>query len=496
MVEEKDKTYNDFMKVFDNTQKSEQSDDSWDDDNDNDEDVGGLDYSVLTEHQLEVMNQIIEAINNRERKIILAGSAGVGKTFLVTYLINHLYQNTKRGNLAYITAPTNRAVSVLKDKSIRSGGYEWWMQFSTVHKALYMKRVIVEKTGEIFFKPDYKPRGESPFKDAFVIIIDEASMLNSEILFYLEEPQYAHIPMIFLGDNKQLNPVNEQDSPIFNRPKLEGQMVSLKIDDKSKEHVVPKYVQFSLTKIIRQAEGNPIIRLSNNLHEIGLMEAKVNEDGTGYTYSSDYDDAVKQVANNEEYRYLAWTNDEVKKFNLKAREVLYFNPNKIEKGETIIFSAPYDGLNNSYSNNDEVKIENLRIIDGEFTALSKFKPDGDDDFITIREKLTYYLVNNDIKIIHESSENDLKNILSRLRNLTKIGLTWKAYYDFSEEFAYFGYRYATTVHKAQGGTFEKVFINMKDLNKNRNIPEKKRLWYTAVTRASKNIVFFNQRSYQ
>jgi exodeoxyribonuclease-5 len=465
-------------------------------DDDEDDEAKELDFSLLTPHQTDVMNGIIDAINNGERKIILNGSAGVGKTFLVSYLINSLYVTAKRGNLAYITAPTNRAVSVLEEKSKASNGNYWWMQFSTVHKALYMKRVIVEKTGEIYFKPDYKPKGETPFKDGFIIVVDEASMLNSEILFYLESYEYRHIPMIFLGDNKQLNPVNEVDSPIFIRPSLEGKEVELKVDGKSLTHIVPKYLQFSLTEVIRQAEGNPIIQLSNNLPSIGLMEEKILEDGSGYSYTSDYDACVKEVAHHEDYRYLAWTNVEVNKFNFEARKELFFNPSKVEKGEILIFSAPYEGSMQSYSNNAEVKVNSLKIIDGDFVALNKFKPEGEDEFITIKEKLTYYLINNDIKIIHESSEGDLKSIMSRLRNLTKVGLSWKAWFDFSEEFAQVGYRYSTTVHKAQGGTFEKVFINMRDINRNKNIPERKRLWYTAVTRASKRIVFYNHKSYQ
>lgn len=456
--------------------------------------VPEIDYSLLTDHQFEVMHSIIDAINDGERKIILKGSAGVGKTFLVNFLINKLYVDAKRGRLAYITAPTNRAVSVLEEKAGEDS--PWWMQFSTIHKALYMKRIINKKTGEQYFRPDYKPKYESPFRSGFIIVIDESSMLNSEILFYLENYEYAHIPMIFLGDNKQLNPVKEKDSPIFIRPSLEGQVVELKDhNDKIHMHEIPRYVEFELTEIIRQAEGNPIIQLSNNLPTIGLFEDKILPDGSGYSYTSDYEDCVKKVAHNEDYRYLAWTNETVNKFNYRARKELFPNPRKIELGETLIFSHPYEGITYAYSNNAEVKVKKLEVKEGKFVALQNFIPSNNNEKITIKESLTYYLINDDIKIIHESAERDFKEVLSRLRNLTQVGLNWKAWYDFDEEFAKVGYRYATTVHKAQGGTFDTVFINMKDVNKNPNIPERKRLWYTAVTRAAKNIVFYNEKRY-
>lgn len=455
-----------------------------------------VDYSMLTPHQTEVMEGILAAIADGTRKIILKGSAGVGKTFLVNFLINKMNMTRgKSGTFAYITAPTNRAVSVLEAKAGES--YPWWMQFSTIHKALYMKRIIDEKTGEIYFKPDYRPKYESPFRSGFIIVVDEASMLNSEILFYLEDDEYAHIPMIFLGDFKQLNPVKEKDSPVFLRPALSGQEVHLTtIDKKTLSHVIPEYKEFELTEIIRQAEGNPIIQLSNNLPRIGLMEDVLMEDDTGYSYTSDYERCVQEVIDNENHRYLAWTNEAVNKFNFVARQKLFFNPQKVELDEILIFAQPYNGSVNNYSNNSEIKVTKLEIKEGKFQALRNFTPhNSTGEKVNIEEKLTYYLINDEVKIIHESSEKEFKDVLTTLRRLTKEGLTWKAWFEFNEQFAKVGYRYSTTVHKSQGGTFDTVFINMKDINKNPNIPERKRLWYTAITRAAKNIVFYNEKRF-
>ena len=48
------------------------------------------------------------------------------------------------------------------------------------------------------------------------------------------------------------------------------------------------------------------------------------------------------------------------------------------------------------------------------------------------------------------------------------------------------YGYASTVHKAQGSTYDHVFIDTSDFNRCTNIDEKHALLYTAITRASQS----------
>lgn len=443
----------------------------------------------LTEHQNQVMNDILEALKNNKKKIVLKGSAGVGKTFLVQYLIKE-YRKIRPSGTVVIAAPTNRAVSVLMEKQPKP---PYYMVFQTIHKALFLKRHINEKTGVVTFKPDYNPKRERPFKGCSLVIVDEASMLNSELLYYLESPEYAYIPMIFLGDGKQLNPVGEQDSPIFLRKDQSGQYIDLKIGETEVNYKVPEYEEFELTEIVRQGKNNPIIDLSYNLSKVSLLENNITEEGEGYRYTSDFQECIDIIkADEESVRYLAWTNAEINSVNSTVRNQIYGNPNKVELGETIVFSEPYEGKDIMYWTNYELKIKDLKIRTQKVTPIFKFKYEDDGmQEITIENDLTYYLINDDVKIIHESSYYDFLDMIKHIKHLTKFGLSWKAYYSFSESFARFGYRYALTVHKAQGGTFKRVIINMKNLNLNKNLPERKRLWYTAITRASKEVILYN-----
>ena len=49
------------------------------------------------------------------------------------------------------------------------------------------------------------------------------------------------------------------------------------------------------------------------------------------------------------------------------------------------------------------------------------------------------------------------------------------------------YGYGITIHKSQGSTYNTVFVNGKDINKNINDIERKRLWYVALSRASTKV---------
>lgn len=449
---------------------------------------GNFEDNPLTPHQNSIKNQILDAISRGVKRIVVKGSAGVGKTFMVKYLIEE-YKKTQRFGMVGITAPTNRAVSVLMEKQPSP---PYYMVFSTIHKALFLKRKINEKTGEVSFAPDYNPSKERPFKGYSLNIVDESSMLNSELLYHLENPAYSDVIMIFLGDFRQLPPVGEKTSPIFSRKEQSGKVIDVVVGGNTVKHLVPHYEEFELTEIIRQGKGNPIIDLSYDLPRVGLLEDNINEKGEGYSYTADLQFCIDLVKENEgNVRYLSWTNEDVNKVNKKIREQIYTTPGKVELGESIVFAEPYQGSKDVYINSQELKIDELDIKTTKFRPVFKFTyQDEGTHEITIEEELTYYLINKDVKIIHEDSYYKFLEIGKHLRFLTQKGLTWKAYYGFTEQFARFGYRYAMTVHKSQGGTFDTVIINMKTLNLNRTQSEKNSLWYTALTRASKRVFIY------
>ena len=393
------------------------------------------------------MGKILQAIQNGSKRIILQGSAGVGKT----YLVNEILKNISISNysLVYLAAPTNKALAVLREKTIEKDN----TCFSTIHSALKLKRRFNNDTGEVFFRQEYKT-GDEPFKNCQLLIVDESSMLNEELIDHLKDYNF---PILFIGDNKQLNPVNEDYSPVFHK----------------------NWLTFELTEIIRQGEGNPIITLSRDLALIGnKQEILHNDTGFIYTYNrAKIIDKLADVNGTDELKYLAWTNVEIDTINYSVRHKIYDNPGMIERGEVLVFNAPYG---DSFYTNQELKIVDLDIINKHFES-----PLGD-------VLLKVYLVNNAIQVIHENSVKDFKAAVKLIKaNCVKESGNWSKYYKFIEQFADFKYNHAITVHKSQGSTYKDVILNVGNISLNRRKEELRRLLYTGVTRASDLLILYN-----
>lgn len=405
---------------------------------------------VLTEHQNEKLNNILFLLKS-SNVIKIRGSAGVGKTTLV----NELIKNIDTNKLIYCSAPTNKAVAVLQSKVTPLKNIE----FITIHSALKMKRVIDFKTGDISFKSTTNNE-LTILKDVDVLIIDEASMLNSYLLEIIEN-NTRNRKVIYIFDEKQLNPVNEDISPI----------------------VLKNYPEVVLTEIVRQQANNPIIELSNELNKINELQEKTNDTG-GFVYTYDEQKIIQQLSNvngTNELKYLAYTNKEVDDMNKKVRTHLYQTPDKIELYETLIFNSPYKEI---YYTNQEIKVNNLQLVSKKFYYKERTT--------LYNVELKCYLINDSIYTVHEESDFYYNHIIKDLLNKCKKGYAnWKDYYDFIENFADLKYNHAISVHKSQGSSYEKVIINIKDININRNNAEKQRLLYTAVTRASNLVILYN-----
>jgi hypothetical protein len=69
---------------------------------------------------------------------------------------------------------------------------------------------------------------------------------------------------------------------------------------------------------------------------------------------------------------------------------------------------------------------------------------------------------------------------------------WKRYFDLKGKYPDLRPRDAATVHKAQGSTYETVFIDLDDLSTCRNPDMAARLLYVAFTRAKKRVVLYGK----
>lgn len=482
--------------------------------------------NVLTQHQSEKQDDVLEILKTSKR-VSIKGSAGVGKTYMVDSLLEALKHDFGNRDI-YCSAPTNKAVAVLSGKI---NLIHPKLSFITTYSALKYGKVTNNKTGESVFKPKFDPR-TPPLQGVGLLIIDEASMLPLQLLMDVEKYASMYgVTVIFIGDDKQINPVKEEDSPVFwGKPKpfstyqeaadytfnhkigVLSKNTTIYVPQIKDENEQIQYIGFAeypyveLTEIVRQGEGNSIITLSRNLQEIWKRENRVTGDENemkGFIYTSNewkIIEELSRVNGTDEFKYLAWTNDEVDRMNSLVRKNIYGEPAKIELGETMVFDEPYG----DYYTNQEVTVHKLDIETLNFKVQTE---DMRGRNVSTTISLKVYIINGHqqesiwkdsppewtgIFVIHESSEWAYKQMFFTLSNNCKKGvLKYTTREQYTGNFAKLKYNHAITVHKSQGSTYKNTVLNVGDINSNRNNVEKTRLFYTGVTRASDLLILYN-----
>jgi exodeoxyribonuclease-5 len=155
----------------------------------------------------------------------LFGYAGTGKTTLAKHIAEHV-----DGDVKY-AAFTGKAASVMRGKGCHGA--------STIHSLIYRAR----ESGEEI--PNFDLWDEAPASKAALIIIDECSMVDAELGRDLLS---FGVPLLVLGDPAQLPPI--QGGGFFTEAEPDAM----------------------LTEVHRQAQDDPIVRLSMDIREGRAIE--------------------------------------------------------------------------------------------------------------------------------------------------------------------------------------------------------------------------------
>jgi len=445
---------------------------------------------TLTDNQKEAVDKVKKFASSNNDIFILTGAAGTGKTTVVKNIIDELNLTV---DSVVLLAPTNRAAKVLSNKT--------GIETNTVHSEIYKLQDIKDKDGNII-STKFIPKINSLFLDkddleklanrTNVFIVDESSMLSDAAVkdadmisdngLMTDLYQYVKYSspknkIIFVGDSYQLPPIN-----------YEGVAPALDIDY-LKENFSKKIELFELTKILRQAEGSEIIEMAqeikNNIDKgIDKFTLKVprfnNYDDFLTNLSNDYDpnDSTKAIA-------LGWRRTDVLKMNLDLRKKLYgLHPKAFEVGDQIYLNSKWSNQSISIPKGEIGTVVELVKDDGvkgglQFhTVKIEFK-DIENLPFTVEAKVLTDFIYNEIDYMSKQMFQQLAIQRSRENSLFKK--TREAKNDEYMSAMQLKFAYALTVHKAQGGEWENVFLhtmtNWKDLRWN----------YTAITRAAENI---------
>ena len=420
-----------------------------------------INYTAGQTKALEDISKLIDT--GKQGYYLLAGYAGTGKTTIAENIAKYA---KSVGRNVVILAPTNKAAKVLNDK-LKSTGTA--TEAMTIHSAIYGEP---DEDGEWMISKAVAP--------GTVLIIDESSMIDKEVMQDLMSSLKKNNLLIFMGDGFQLEPVGE------NPGLFTGNVAEVK-DNKTE-----------LTEVKRQALDSDILSVATLVRtdNKAYVPSESTEDFKVVNTKREFlDDFTNSVKNNEDSVAIVATNNERIFLNNMARKAKFGSDTKVmEDGETLISVAN----SSTFSNSELFKIKNVQdegtIHKIAFTFGNKTQ--------SYDMHLMYVNLENgnSVKVMHfpdldkpslyhgqilKAIKDSNPALFDSLNNDQDIIYTRKGVAKLSKAISITTYGYALTAHKSQGSQWEKVFVNQ-----NYNAPtwNAARWYYTAITRAANQVV--------
>lgn len=440
----------------------------------------------LTKDQREVLEQLLEFARRSggEAVATLSGYAGVGKTTVVGELVRAL-----AGMRVAVTAPTNKAVAVLREKVGESEAVE----FATIHSLLGL-RLKESPDGAAVCEPEGEPR-----LHAFeVAIIDECSMID-ETMYASVLSHRGRCRVIFVGDPAQLAPVSARRgelSPTF------GATVR---------------VRCSLTEVVRQARENPVIRVATMARErITCGQRLALQDVSGALTQGDEqflsilpggawqvaEFTADAIRGGLDVRALAHSNRDVLTINAAVHGILHPGSEPWIPGVPVIAQSEFSMRKGA--------VERVRARNSELLTVRDAQEDShEDDPHRPAWRLTLELADGTsgqvfVPMDQRQWQADIQALFTEYKRIKVAAMTEggrkagelndsarkasSAGWALKNRYADIRHAYAMTVHKSQGSTFGAVVLDWASFEKCPDIGARTRLLYVALTRTSRYAV--------
>lgn len=408
----------------------------------------------LTDSQKECLEKCENELEEKGEAVIV-GPAGSGKTTLSFSVRSRWPKNV------LFMGPTGKAAVRLTQVTGKKA--------ETMHSALYGMAEEVED-GDTLSLRFGDPSPITGAVDGTLIIVDEASMVGEDLAADLrKQAQEDGAKVLWMGDHYQLPPVKGTWGVNLLDPTAE------------------------LTEIHRQALDNPIIDFAT---KIRLGEAtKFNRWDDRCSYVSGHLEEAVTKSMNEDMQVLTYTNRTRIAVNNIHRKKLGYNSSYPRIGETLVCLQ-----NNKFHG----------IMNGEQVIIDRIEPHY--QATQLYNEPVHIAYQKDCKrgfLLMPSMFNSGASMWHRLLEpfkgyaniqMTKFKMGWshrevrefKQYYTRGA-FLHATWGYCLTCHKSQGSQWSNVMVltdNSMKYAMQRDPDFGRRLLYTAVTRASKNLCLF------
>jgi exodeoxyribonuclease-5 len=448
-----------------------------------------------TDSQVRAMSGMADFLGTASDKplFLLKGYAGTGKTTLMRAFVQTL---SAFGIKAVLLAPTGRAAKVL------SNHVE--MPAFTIHKKIYRQQGAKEGLGGFNLNDNLHKNT--------IFIVDESSMIANDsyggslfgsgrLLDDLVQYVYGaeNCRLLLIGDTAQLPPVGISMSPALERSGLEAYGFQVW------ENI--------LTDVVRQQDGGGILRNATALRKLlddhediqiyPQMETKGFKDIFRLP-GTELMDELNYCYDNfglEETLVVCRTNKRANLYNQGIRNSILFREEELATGDYLLVMK-----NNYFWIKDHAEISFIANGDiARILRIKKYQELYGYRFADITcELVDYRNVEVDARIVLDSLQSEGAGF-SKEQQEAFFNLVKEDFQDVSPARKQFEmvrnneffnalqikFAYAMTCHKAQGGQWKAVFIDLGYFTEDYLSRDLIRWLYTAVTRATERLYLVN-----
>lgn len=306
---------------------------------------------------------------------------------------------------------------------------------TTIHRALYGH---VESDGEVLTFSGKR----APCPPGGLVVCDEASMVDVR----LHEDLMAHLPpgaqLLYVGDREQLPPVRGEWGPDFSAPTA------------------------ALEAIHRQAADSPIVQLAHAVRHgrswsrwrPGVCERRVSADPVAWI--------AEHIEQGTDATLITATNQRRTDLNAAIRQRLGLDSEPIAPGDRLVNLINHDTMG---------------LMNGEVRTVERASRAAGPSWMHRAELWEVTFTGGETAIVN----------IDLIGQPVRTFKSWRGRKKHLDRVLHVDFGFCLTVHKSQGSQWDAVgFVTCPVF---RRMSERRRLAYTAVTRAAEQLVIFAER---
>lgn len=414
----------------------------------------------LNQGQQAAADGFFDFLFSADKELIISGPGGVGKSFLMGYLIDEimpryekmcslLNQPVKYRDV-HMTATTNKAAEVLAQATGRP--------CDTVHSFLGLKVTDDFSTGV----SKLSKTNNWKVHQRIILFVDESSMVDTTLLKYIREAM-LECKVVYVGDHCQLAPVKESKPPVFNQG-----LPMYVLTEPMRNNGQPALMNVcqQLRDTVEQGIFNPIQIVPG---VIDLLDDQQMFDELSRNFiDADFNG-----------RILAYSNARVLQYGDFIRKDVRHLPDEFVKGERLINNTMFQRGKTAFFVEEEVTVVEVNST----TDFCEIEPD-----VRLEYRLCHlcsgFSVMPDVMVPVD------RDHYAKLLKWYAKQKDWQKYYFLKNNFPDLRQRDACTVHKSQGSTYDTTYIDLENLSTCTQSEMGARLMYVAFTRARNRVVLY------